>query len=465
MYFKQFYLGCLSHASYLVGSDGHGVVIDPQRDVDQYVEEATEQGYAIDYVIETHLHADFVSGHKELAERTGANIVMGHRAGARFDHVAVKDGDTLDAGSLRMHMIETPGHTPEAISILVEDRSDASAPKKLFTGDTLFIGDVGRPDLSGSSGFTPEQMAGLLYDTLHHKLLTLDDTVEVYPAHGAGSLCGRNMSKETWSTIGAQRLENYALKPMSKDAFIAIMTAGMPEVPAYFARDVALNREGAPPLGALPSVRKLSPEEVLAQWNRGTLLLDIRPSEIYGPLHIPGSLNIGLDGQFASWAGTLIESDRPIILIGDSNESLGQALTRLARVGFTSVVGGLDGGFHAWKDAGLPTAGIALLPIDEFYARVSTAKKPLQLLDVRRPAEFATGAVIDAESAPLAELTSRIPHLDREAPTYAMCASGYRSSIATSILESAGFTNLINIDGGMDAYNAAGYPVLIPAES
>jgi len=463
MYFKQFYLGCLSHASYLIGSDGHGVVIDPQRDVDQYVDEAKAQGLTIDYVIETHLHADFVSGHKELAERTGAKIVMSHRAGARFEHIAVSDGDMLDAGSLRMHFLETPGHTPEAISILMEDRSDASAPKRLFTGDTLFIGDVGRPDLSGSRGFTAEQMAGLLYDSLHQKLLTLDDSVEVYPAHGAGSLCGRNMSQETWSTIGAQRMENYALKPMSKDDFVGMMTTGLPEAPTYFSKDVALNREGAPPLGTLPAIPKLSPEEVMAQWNRGALLLDVRPSEIYGPMHIPGSLNIGLDGQFASWAGTMIEFDRPLILVAESDESMEQALTRLARVGFTSVVGGLDGGFHAWKDAGLPTAGTLQLPIDDFYKLVATSKEPLHLLDVRRPAEFATGTVAGAESVPLAEILRHIPHLDRDATTYVLCGSGYRSSIATSILESAGFANLINVDGGMNAYNAAGYPTVVPA--
>lgn len=462
MFFKQFYLGCLSHASYLLGSQGEGVIIDPQRDVDEYLETAQEQGLTIRYIVETHLHADFVSGHRELAERTGARIVMGHRAGAVFPHLAVREGDTLDVGKLRLRILETPGHTPEAISILAEDTEHPEAPAKLFTGDTLFVGDVGRPDLSGSRGFTAEQMAAQLFDTLHEKILPLDDSVEVYPAHGAGSLCGRNMSKETWSTLGVQRRENYALKPMSKEAFVAMMTTGLPEAPKYFALDVQLNREGAPALKRAAGITEMTPAEVAAQSASGMLVLDVRPSEIYGPEHVPGSLNIGLDGQFASWAGTLIDFDRPVILVAQDEEEVVQAVMRLARVGFTQVKSVLQGGINAWKDAGYKTACVPQVPIDEF-ARVALTHGDAQILDVRRPAEFATGAAPGAISAPLGELDRHLGVVDPGRKTYVVCGSGYRSSIATSLLEARGFANLLNVDGGMGAYAAAGYETVVPA--
>src|SRR5262245_23395362 len=252
MYFKQFYLGCLAHASYLIGSEGEAAVVDPQRDVDQYIREAENQGFKIKYVIETHLHADFVSGHRELAARSGAQIVFGEKAGATFPHVAVKDGQVVRVGGVSLRIIETPGHTPESISILVNDEQESDQPKKVLTGDALFIGDVGRPDLVGSRGYTAEQMAGMLYESLHHKLLLLNDDVEVYPAHGAGSMCGRDIGKETSSTIGEQRETNYALKPMARDAFVKMMTVDLPDAPTYFSRDAEINRLGAAALVELP---------------------------------------------------------------------------------------------------------------------------------------------------------------------------------------------------------------------
>ncbi len=459
MYFKQFYLGCLSHASYMLGSGRDAVVIDPQRDVDQYVDEARAAGLMIRYVIETHVHADFVSGHRELAQRTGAEIVLGWRAAATFPHRAVHDGDELSIGSMSLRIMETPGHTPEAISILVTDAQEPGSAPKLFTGDTLFIGDVGRPDLVGSKGHTAEEMASLLYDSLHDKILTLDDAVGVFPAHGAGSLCGRNISSETSSTLGEQRKSNYALRPMAQDAFVKMMTLGLPDAPAYFSVNADLNLGDVPTLGDITRPRALPPLEVADHIGTGALALDVRPSEQYGSVHVANSLNIGLDGQFASWAGTLIAYDRPIILIADGDAQVDEAVMRLARVGFSSVIGYLEGGVEAWEHASLPTAFIAQISVAELHDLLEHGK-PLQFLDVRRPAEFDAAAAPGAISVPLAELERGIPRLDPDEPTVVLCSSGYRSSIATSLLESHGFHTLKSVEGGMAAYSQAGYPTV-----
>src|SRR5581483_5845681 len=351
MYFKQFYLGCLAHASYLIGSEGEAAVVDPQRDVDQYINEAQANGLQIKYIIETHLHADFVSGHRELAARTGAEIVFGEKARATFPHKPVKDQDEIKFGKVILRFLETPGHTPESISILVIDSSVSEQPQKVLTGDTLFIGDVGRPDLAGAKGFTPEQMAGMLYDSLHGKLLKLGDDVEVFPAHGAGSMCGRNISKETSSTIGNQRLFNYALKSMPKADFVSLMTTDLPEPPAYFPVDAEINRTGAEPLEALPKPTALSPEEVKRLSEQGYLILDVRSSAAFGNGHVPGAINIGLSGQFASWAGSLIAPSQKIVLVAENEAGVNEATMRLARVGLESVVGYLDGGMYAWDKA------------------------------------------------------------------------------------------------------------------
>lgn len=458
MYFKQFYLGCLAHASYLIGSNGEAVVVDPQRDVEQYIDEAKAQGFAIKYIIETHLHADFVSGHRELAARTGAEIAFGYRAGASFPHRAVHDGDVLKVGDVTLTILETPGHTPESISIVVADAEDASTPAKVLTGDTLFIGDVGRPDLVGSKGFTAEQMAGMLYDSLHLKLLALDDAVEVFPAHGAGSLCGRNLSKETSSTIGAQRRFNYALQPMEKDAFVTMMTENLPEVPAYFPKDAEINRRGATALSELPHPEPLQPAEVAKLAQQGHVVLDVRQNSEYGTAHVPGSVNIGLGGQFASWAGTLIAMGTPIVIVANDVERVDEAVTRLARVGIESVKGYLDGGILEWNKAGLPLASVEQLPASELNARI-TQHADVQIIDVRRPAEYATGHVPGATNAQLAELESRVDAFDPARPTAVVCASGYRSSAATSLLERKGFRELYNVIGGTNGWVQAGYEV------
>ena len=458
MYFKQFYLGCLAHASYLVGADGEAAVVDPQRDVDQYIAEAEAQGLTIKYVVETHLHADFVSGHRELADRTGAEIVFGHRAGATFSHLAVRDGDELRLGSVALRVLETPGHTPESISILVVDTEAAGEPRRVLTGDTLFIGDVGRPDLVGSKGYTAEEMAGMLYDSLHEKLLALDDAVEVYPAHGAGSLCGRNLSKETSSTIGEQRRFNYALRPMPRDEFVAMMTENLPEVPAYFPKDAEINRVGAPALASMARPKALTPAELSALAGAGHLVVDVRDGAAFGTAHVPGALGIGLGGQFASWAGTLIAIGTPILLVADGVDGVDEAVMRLARVGIETVRGFLDGGMYTWDNAGLPTASVAQMPADELDARIAEGAD-LQVVDVRRPAEYATGHVPGAVNIQLAELDRRAVELDPERPTAVVCASGYRSSIATSVLERRDFARLFNVVGGTSGWLNAGYVV------
>ncbi|MFN8001346.1 MAG: MBL fold metallo-hydrolase [Acidobacteriota bacterium] len=453
MYFKQFYLGCLAHASYLIGSAGEAVVVDPQRDVAQYIREAEAQGLTIKFVIETHLHADFVSGHRELAKRTGAEIVFGWQAGAQFQHRAARDGDELQVGQLRLRMLETPGHTPESISVLViED----GVPVKVLTGDTLFIGDVGRPDLVGSKGYTPEQMAALMYDSLHYKLLTLDDAVEVYPAHGAGSLCGKNMSKETSSTIGQQRRFNYALQPMTKEAFVKMMTADLPEAPAYFPKDAEINRSGAATLADAAALAALTPAKVRTLVESGAVVLDVRDAESFGAGHIPGSLNIGLGGQFASWAGMLIPIGAPIVIVADDSAQVEEAALRLARVGHEAIRGFLHGGVLAWHDAGFETAAVTQITVHELKDWLDEQRQ-FQLLDVRRPGEYSGGHAPSAVNAPLSHLAQQLASFDATRPTAVICAGGYRSSAGASILAQHGFRALYNVIGGTGAWVNAGF--------
>jgi glyoxylase-like metal-dependent hydrolase (beta-lactamase superfamily II)/rhodanese-related sulfurtransferase len=458
LYFKQFYLGCLAHASYLIGSEGEAVVVDPQRDVDQYVTEAEAHGLKIRYVIETHLHADFVSGHRELADRTGAEIVFGAKAGVTFPHRAVKDQDEINIGKIRLRIIETPGHTPESICILVSDTETSDQPQKILTGDTLFIGDVGRPDLAGGKGYTAQTMAAMMYDSLHQKILTLADGVEVYPAHGAGSMCGRNLSTETSSTIGAQRKFNYALRPMSKDEFISLMTTDLPEAPAYFSQDAEINRGGAAPLRTLPRPQVLSPQAVLDLAAQGHVILDVRGAAEFGAGHVPGSINIGLGGQFASWAGSLISLSAPIVIVAESAAQVDEATTRLARVGVEKVAGYLSGGILAWSESGLPVLSVPQITVAELH-ELAPNESELQIIDVRRPAEYESGHVPGAISAPLASLrqTANTLNLQTAKTTAVICAGGYRSSAATSILESLGFANLLNVSGGTSAWISAGY--------
>jgi glyoxylase-like metal-dependent hydrolase (beta-lactamase superfamily II)/3-mercaptopyruvate sulfurtransferase SseA len=459
MYFKQFYLGCLAQASYMIGSEGEAAVVDPRRDVDEYLDEAKANGLRIRYVVETHLHADFVSGHRELAERTGAEVVFGARAGVTFPHRAVRDGDELRVGRVTLRFLETPGHTPESLSVLVTDDDARGEAPLVLTGDTLFIGDVGRPDLAGSSGYTAQDMASMLYDSLHEKLLKLPDATAVYPAHGAGSLCGRNISKETSSSIGHERRTNYALRPMSKPEFVKLATADLPEVPQYFAKDVAINREGAPPLAGKSLPKALTPAQVAERAGAGAQVVDVRPAAAFGAGHLPGSWSLGLSGQFASWGGALLDPKREIVIVAEDEGGVAEAALRLARVGLENVTGYLEGGALAWFKDGRELASLPQWPVDELKAQLAHGGGPLQVLDVRRPGEHADGHVPGALNIPLDRLRREAAALDRARPLAIICASGYRSSIAGSLLQSEGWQGPIyNVVGGTSAWVAAGFP-------
>ncbi len=450
MYFEQFYLGCLAHASYLFGSDGEAVVVDPQRDVEIYLEAAQKQNLKIRHIFETHLHADFISGHKELAARTGATIYIGKAAEATFPHVAVSDGFELQVGQALVRVLETPGHTPESCCFVITGEERAPSPWAVLTGDTLFIGDVGRPDLSKSH--TPQQLAGLMFDSLHQKLMTLPNEVLVYPAHGAGSLCGRNMRAERSSTIGTERLTNYALQIKDRDEFIRQMTANLPARPDYFLEDAAINRAGAESLAELPPLAPISANKLKDMLDHGTLALDVRPTEQFAEAHVPGSINIALSGQFASWAGAVLGLSSQPVLIADDMEQVSEARLRMARVGIENLPGYLDGGVEAWKQAGFALAQLAQITVQELSTR-----SDLQVLDVRRQGEWDAGHIASADWYPLDRFKAALPALDRGATIAVHCKSGYRSSIASSLLQRAGY-NVINVVGGLDAWEQAQLP-------
>ena len=448
--FEQFYLGCLAHASYLIGSDGVAAVVDPQRDVQIYLDTAARLGLRIEHVIETHLHADFVSGHHELAERTGATIYLGAGSRATFPHRSVSDGDAIEFGQCRVEFLQTPGHTLESVTVVVKDRERGPEPVAVLTGDTLFIGDVGRPDLCDTK--TPAELAGLLYDSLHRKLLTLPDDVLVYPAHGAGSLCGRNISADRNSTIGRERSTNYALQPMDRAEFVQMMTHDLPARPEYFQRDVDVNRHGAPALAALPPVAALAPGEVCARQREGVTVLDTRASAAYSAGHVPGSLQIGLGGQFAAWAGTMIGLDREIILVAEDPPAAEESRLRLARVGIERVQGVLEGGIASWYDSDLDLSITPHIRVRDLHSR----RGEFTVVDVRTQPEFDAGHIPGALLHPLDRLRGSLSSLDRAAPIAVHCRSGYRSTIACSLLEAAGFTQIRNLTGGYDAWTTAG---------
>jgi hydroxyacylglutathione hydrolase len=455
MYFEQFYLACLAHASYMLGSQGEAIVVDPQRDVDIYLEAAEQQGLSIRHVFETHLHADFVSGHKELAARTGARIYIGERAGATFPHVKVSQGFELRVGDIRVQALETPGHTPEGICLVVSDEEKSPEPWAVLTGDTLFIGDVGRPDLSPS--FSAQELAGMLYDSLHDKLLKLGDGVMVFPAHGAGSLCGRNMRAERSSTIGVERLTNHALQIKGRDEFVRQMTTNLPARPEYFSQDAQINREGAPSLNDLSDLRAITPSELRSLLDEGAVGLDVRAGDIFAASHVPNTINIALSGQFASWAGAVLGLNAQPVLIADTEDQLSEARLRLARVGIENLRGYLQGGLEGWSAAGFEVANIPQMSVRELQSRTKAVKLPI--LDVRRQAEWESGHIDKAILWPLDRFASQLPSLEENKPLAVHCKSGYRSMIACSLLRRAGYSNVINVSGGFDSWLEAKLPV------
>lgn len=451
---ENFFLGCLAHASYLVSSEGIAAVIDPQRDVDIYLDFAREKDVKIEHIIETHLHADFVSGHHELAQRTGARIYLGVGSGATFPHTAIKDGDHIQFGQCRFDFLATPGHTEESICIAMTetDLADPSHPRAVFTGDTLFVGDVGRPDLSVDH--TPQELAAMLYQSLNEKLLKFPDETEIYPAHGAGSLCGRQMGSERSSTIGKERRTNYALQAHSSDEFVSLLTDGMPPRPEYFGRDVELNRQGAPALDRIPPPVPVRAPEVCRMQPEGAIVLDTRPAMEFAVAHVPGSIHIGLSGQYASWAARILGLDKRIILVGEDADHLRESQLRLARVGIENVRAYLEDGITGWIAGGYELDYIPQISVQEFSDLLEKEKDHIAILDVRERGEVAVGAMENSIRIPLGQLQDQTAELDHSKLLVVHCKGGYRSSIATSILRRAGFRDIANLTGGFDAWKA-----------
>jgi hydroxyacylglutathione hydrolase len=466
MILKQYYLGCLAHASYLLGDEASStaIIVDPQRDIQQYLADAEKLGLQIRHVFLSHFHADFVAGHLELRDRCGATIHLGSRAQAEYAFAAMKDGDTLDFPGLRLQVLETPGHTIESISILVVDlQKDPAKPYAVLTGDTLFIGDVGRPDLRASLGWTANDLGSHLYDSLHNKLLKLPDETLVYPAHGSGSLCGKNLSSDTVSPLGVQRRMNYALQPMTKDEFIRLVTADQPDAPPYFTYDAILNtREHTSLDKNLEEVlHPIELDEVLRMGDGGAQILDVRDAAEYAKGHLAGSINIGLGGQYATWAGTVLDRAKPIVIIAEPGREKEAAL-RLGRIGFDHVTGYLNGGMEslaARADLVWPTERVSAPAVAE---ELASAGPPL-LLDVRNPREWTTKHIKGGLNIPLNRLQERIAEIPRNRRIAVHCAGGYRSSIAASILQQYGITNLTEMAGGLAAWEAAKLPIVSEA--
>ncbi|HEX3878596.1 MAG TPA: MBL fold metallo-hydrolase [Bryobacteraceae bacterium] len=462
MMLKQYYLGCLAHASYLLGDEASAtaIVVDPQRDIQQYLADAAEFGLQVRHVFLSHFHADFVAGHLELRDRCGAVIHLGARAQAEYPFTPMHDGDTLEFPGLRLQVLETPGHTIESISILVFDlKQDATKPHAVLTGDTLFIGDVGRPDLRASLGWSASDLGGYLYDSLHQKLLTLPDETLVYPAHGAGSLCGKQLSSDTVSPLGMQRRFNYALQPMAKEDFVRLVTADQPEAPPYFTYDAVLNtREHATLDHNLEqALRPVSLDELLAMGDRGAQILDVRDSAEYAIGHLAGSVNIGLGGQYATWAGTVLDRTRPIVIVAEPGREQ-EAATRLGRIGFDHVKGYLAGGMEALAgrpDLVCPTERLSAPMVAE---ELEGADPPF-LLDVRNPREWSAKHIPGSVNVPLNHLQERMAEIPRDRRIAVHCAGGYRSSIAASLLQQHGLTRLMEMAGGIAAWDSAQLPV------
>lgn len=463
MILKQNYLNCLAHASYLIGDEETrtAAIVDPQRDIDRYLEDAGRLELQIRHVFLTHFHADFVAGHLELRDRAGARIYLGSRAQAEYAFTPMKDGDALDFGKVRLQVLETPGHTIESICILVFDlEKDAQNPRAVLTGDTLFIGDVGRPDLRASLGWSATELGSLLYDSLHTRLLPLPDPTLVYPAHGAGSLCGKAISTETVSTIGDQRRYNYALQPMSKEEFIRLVTADQPDAPAYFTYDAVLNTKERPTLEKTLErmLKALSLDDVLAMQAGGAQILDVRDPAEFAKAHLTGSINIGLGGQYATWAGTLLSRDKPIVIIAEPGRQE-EAAMRLGRIGFDHVAGYLEGGIHVLESRPDLVDGTERVTANVAAEELASPQPPL-VLDVRMPKEWQSKRLDRSLNIPLNHLRERLQELPRDRRILVHCAGGYRSSIAASILQQQGLTDLLELAGGIAAWEAAKLPVL-----
>ena len=452
MIFTQYYLDCLSQASYLIGDEttGRAVVVDPRRDVGEYLADAAAAGLRIELAVETHFHADFVSGHLELARETGAEIAYGAAAEPDFDHRKLADGDRIVLGRVALDVLATPGHTPESISLVVWEDVDDEAPYGVLTGDTLFIGDVGRPDLLSAAGLTSTDLARSLYRSLHDKLMRLPDTTRVYPAHGAGSSCGKNLSSATVSTIGEQRVGNYAVALADEDAFVAAVTADQPAAPAYFPYDAARNKEDRPLLDESPP-EPLTMDEVRRLQAAGATVLDTREPADFASGHVAGSVNVGLSGRYAEYAGSVLDPDTDVILVSDPGHET-EAKTRLARIGYDRVVGYLA----------LPTVALAATPeaarqasrLDVGQLVAARAEVDPALIDVRNPGEVSQGVIPGAVTIPLAQLRGRLGELDAHRPTVVYCASGFRSSIAASLLRAADFDDVSDLKGGYNAWSA-----------
>jgi hydroxyacylglutathione hydrolase len=468
MILKQYYLGCLAHASYLLGDEASAtaIVVDPQRDAGQYVADAEKFGLQIRHVFLTHFHADFLAGHLELRDGCGAAIHLGARAQAEYRFVAMKDGEALEFPGLRVEVMETPGHTIESISILVYDlEKERAKPYAVLTGDTLFIGDVGRPDLRASLGWSADALAAHLYDSLHERLLALPDETLVYPAHGAGSLCGKQLSSDTVSSLGDQRRFNYALQPMTKEEFIRLVTADQPDAPPYFTYDAILNtRERATLDKTLEQVlRPVELDEVLRIGDAGAQILDVRDPAEYAKGHLAGSINIGLGGQYATWAGTVLDRATPIVIIAEPGREQ-EAAIRLGRIGFDHIKGYLEGGMQALAgrpDLVWPTERMSAPLMAE---ELAGADAPW-LLDIRSPREWAAKRIGGSVNIPLNHLRERMAEIPRDRRVAIHCAGGYRSSIAAGMLHQYGITHLIEMAGGLAAWEAAKLPVISGAEA
>lgn len=461
MIIQRFYLECLSHASYLVADEETKVaaVIDPQRDIDIYLQDAQERGVEIKYVILTHFHADFVAGHIELRDRVGAEIVLGAKAQAEFAHRKLADGDAVEFGNVRLEGLETPGHTPEGLTILAYDKSvSTEAPYAAFTGDTIFIGDVGRPDLLASIGVTADELASMLYDSIHEKILPLPDEMLIYPAHGAGSMCGKSLGTEAVSTLGEQRKYNYAMQPMDRAAFMKLVEVDQPEAPGYFVHDAIMNRSERESLdeSMRSNLKALDLDELLSLQHNGAQIVDTRTATDFAGAHLRGAINIGIDGKYATWAGTILDKDNPIVLIAD-DDRVAESVMRLARIGFDHVAGYLEHGMEALSDR------------DDLIARVnritpmaSHESDDVVFLDVRAASEWRAGHLENSLNIPLNHLEERISEVPAEVPVVVHCAGGYRSSIAVSILQKYGRSNVIDLVGGYKAWVGSKLPVREP---